>query len=117
VRPRGDTEEIVAKEGREQIREAAEIEGRRREPTGPQPGVAVAVVELTRLRLREHFVGLDHLAESLLGVRLAGDVRMEGPRQPAKRLLDLGLARRAPDSEDFVVVAVRRRHRSRSVAS
>ena len=51
--------------------EAADVEVRRREPAGAEPGVPVAVVERARLGVREHLVGLGHLAEADLGLRLA----------------------------------------------
>ena len=39
--------------------------------------MAVAVVELARLGVREHLVRLGDLAEAHLGVRFLGDVGME----------------------------------------
>ena len=66
-----------------------------RKPAGAQALVSVAVVELPRLGLREHLVGLGDLAEPLLGVRVVGDVGMQLPRERAERLLDL-VARRRP---------------------
>ena len=111
TRPRGDPEQIVAEERGEEIGEAAEVERRRREPAALQAGVAVPVVELSGFRLREHLVGLDDLAEALLGVRLVGNVGMQRAGQPAERLLDLGLPGGALDPEDLVVVPLRRRHR------
>src|SRR4029079_5151570 len=47
-------EDVVAEEGAEQVGQAAEVDGRRREAAALQPVVAVAVVELARLALREH---------------------------------------------------------------
>ena len=73
ARPAGtarDAEEIVSEERREEIGEAAEVEARRGEAATAQAVMAVAVVELARLGLREDLVGLDHLAEPLLRVRL-----------------------------------------------
>src|SRR5205823_7028432 len=52
--PRRDAEEIVTEEGGEEIREAAEVEARRREAAAAQACVAVPVVELARLGLRQH---------------------------------------------------------------
>src|SRR4029453_14512650 len=51
--PAGD-EEVVSEEGAEEIGEAAEVEGGRREPSAAKPFVSVAVVELARLRLGKH---------------------------------------------------------------
>ena len=86
-------EDVVAEEGGEEVGEAAEVEVRRLEAAAAQARVAVAVVELARLRLRENLVRLDDLAEPLLRVRRVGDVGMELAREPAERLLDLRLAR------------------------
>ena len=72
-----DAEEVVAEERGEEVGQAAEVELRRLEPAAPQPRVAEAVVEVARLGLREHLVGLDDLAEPLLGVRRVGDVGMQ----------------------------------------
>ena len=105
-------QDVVAEEGREEVGEVAEVDVPGLEAAAPQAGVAVAVVELARLGLREYLVRLDHFAESLLGVRLVGHVGMELARQPPEGALDLRLARLAPDSEQLVVVAVGRRHRS-----
>src|SRR5581483_8516815 len=107
---RAAAEEVVAEERGEEIREAAEVEMPRLEAAAPQAGVAVAVVELTRLRLREHLVGFDDLAEALLGVRRSRHVGVELARERAERLLDLALARVAPDAEKLVVVALGRCH-------
>ena len=63
-------EEVVAEERREEVAEVAEVEVRRREPARAQPRVAVAVVELARLGVREHLVGLGDLAEADLGLGL-----------------------------------------------
>jgi hypothetical protein len=73
--------------------------------------VAVAVVELPRLRLRQNLVGLDDLAETLVRVRRLGDVGMKLAGEAAEGALDLALARAARDPEQLVVVAVGRRHR------
>src|SRR5439155_25252882 len=90
-----DAEEIVPEERGEEIGQAAEIEGRRREAAAAQAGVAIAVVELAGLGLGENLVRLDHLAEPLLRVRLLRDIRVERARQPPERFLDLRLVRRA----------------------
>ena len=71
--------------------------------------VPVPVVELPRLALGEDLVGLGRLAEPLARVRMLRDVGMELAREPAERLLDLGLAGRLGDPENLVVVALRRR--------
>src|SRR6266540_5913791 len=76
----------------------------------------VAVVELACLRLREHLVGLDHLAEALLRVRSLGDVGVQSAREAAERLLDLASVRGARHAEELVVVVLGRRHLPRSVA-
>jgi hypothetical protein len=108
---RAPAEQILAEERREEVREAAEVEMARLEAAAPQACVPVPVVELARLRLREHLVGLDHLAEALLRVRGLRDVGMELAREPPEGLLDLGLARVSCDAEQLVVVALRRCHR------
>ena len=72
--------------------------------------MAVAVVELARLRLGEHLVRLHHLAEAVVRVGRVGDVGVQLAREPAERLLDLRLARAAGDAEQLVVVALRRGH-------
>ena len=84
----------------------------RAEAAAAQALVPVAVVELARLRVREHLVRLGDLAEALLGVGCVGDVRVQLAREPAERLLDLGLVRVAADAQHLVVVALRRGHRS-----
>ena len=66
---------------------------RRREAAAAQTVVAVAVVELAALGVREHLVGLGDLPEALLGVGLVGDVRMQLARERAEGLLDLGVRR------------------------
>ena len=99
-------DQVVAEEGREDVGEAAEVEGRGPEAAAAQAGVAEAVVELARLALREHLVRLDRLLEALLGIGRLRDVGVELARQPAKRLLDLRLAGVAVDAEHLVVVAL-----------
>jgi hypothetical protein len=79
--------------------------------------VPVAVVELARLALREHLVGLDHLAEAGIRVGRVGDIRMELAGKPPERLLDLPLVGSARDSEHLVVVALGRRHRPKGTAA
>ena len=104
-------QDVVAEEGREEVGEVAEVDVTRLEATAPQPRVAVPVVQVACLRLRQHLVRLDHLAEPLVGVRRVGHVGMELARKLAEGPLDLGLARLPPDSEQLVVVAVGGRHR------
>jgi hypothetical protein len=72
--------------------------------------VPEAVIELARLRLREHLVRLDCFLESLVGVRRVGDVRVQLAREASERALDIGLGGGAADAEDLVVVTTRRRH-------
>ena len=114
--PSSDAEDVVAEEGREQVGEAAQVEARRCEAAAPETCVPVPVVELARLRLGENLVGLDDLAKPLLRVRRLGDVRMQGAREPSKRLLDRRLVGSAWHSEQLVVVALSGRH-SRSERS
>ena len=52
---------------------------------------AEAVAEATCLGLRQHFVGFDRLAESLLGIGRVGDVRVKLPGKAAESPLDLGV--------------------------
>ena len=78
-------EEVVAEEGGEDVGEVAEVEIGRPEPARAETLVAVAVVELPRLGLRQHLVGLGRLAEPLVRLRVVGDVRVELARQPAER--------------------------------
>ena len=82
----------------------------RLEAAGAKPGVAVAIVELACLRVRERLVGLGYLAEAQLGVGLAGDVGVELPREPAEGLLDRLLVGGPRDAEQVVVVAFGRGH-------
>src|SRR5207247_6162030 len=55
---RRGAEEVLPEEGREEVAEVAEVEVRRREAAGAQPGVTEAIVELARLGVREHLVRL-----------------------------------------------------------
>ena len=105
-------DDVVAEEGREEIREVAEVDVPGLEAAAPQTRMAVAVVEVARLALRQHLVRLDHFAESLVRVRLIGHIGVELAREPPEGALDLRFARVAPDSEQLVVVAVGRGHRS-----
>ena len=108
--PHGRREEVIAKEGREQVREIPEVGLGRPEPATSQSGVAVPVVELPSLGVGEHLVRLDDLLEPLLGIGSVGDVRMHLPSQAPKRLLQLAFVGIATDAEHLVVVALRRRH-------
>src|SRR4051812_21720066 len=56
-------EQVVAEEGAEEIADVAEVEVPWREAAGTEPCLAVTVVELPRLGVREHLVGLGDLAE------------------------------------------------------
>ena len=75
-------EEIVAEERREDVGEVPEVELRRVEAAAPEAGVAVPVVELARLGVREHLVGLDHLLEALVRVGRVRDVGVHLAREP-----------------------------------
>ena len=66
--------------------------------------VPVAVVACAAILVREHLVGLRHVAEARLGVGRLGDVRMQLAGEPAERLLDLAVARVLADAEQLVVV-------------
>ena len=105
-------EQVVAEERREQVGEAPEVEVAGLEAAAAEAGMAVAVVELARLRLGEHLVRLHHLAETVVRVGRVGDVGMQLAREPAEGLLDLRLARAAGDAEQLVVVAFRSGHES-----
>jgi len=109
-------EQIVAEEGREDVGQVPEVELRRVEAAASEAAVAVPVVELAGLGIREHLVRLDDLLEALLGVRRIRDVRMHLPSKAAKGFLDLGLVGVAAHAEDLVVVALGGRHPEASVA-
>src|SRR5229473_614213 len=66
--PRPAAEEIVAEEGGEDVGQGAEVEMAGREAAAAQACVAVAVVQLAPLRVREHLIGLRDLAKALLCV-------------------------------------------------
>ncbi len=65
-----DAEDVVPEERREDVGQAPEVERGRAKAAAAQAGVAEPVVELARLRLREHLVGLDDLLEPLVRVGL-----------------------------------------------
>ena len=106
-------EQIVPEEGREDVRQVREVEVARRVAAALEACVAVAVIQLARLGLGEHFVRLGNGPKAGLRVRLLRDVRMQLPRKLPKSLLDLGLGRRPLDAEQLVVVAFSRGHRAR----
>jgi hypothetical protein len=114
---RPSAEQVVAEERAEEIRQRAEVEVAGLETAAAQARVAVAVVQLARLRLRQHLVRLDDLLEALLRVGRIRDVRVQLAGEPAERPLDLGLARAAFEAEQLVVVPLRRRHQSSKTAS
>ncbi len=109
-RAAGTTEEALTEEGGEDVGEVAEVEVAGRIAAPAQPGEPVPVVQLAHPRVREHVVGLSQLAEAIGGVGSVRDVGVELPGQPPEGPLDLVLARLPGDPEDFVVVALRRRH-------
>ena len=92
-------EDVVAEEGREEVGQVAEIDVAGLEAAAPQARVAVAVVEIARLGLREHLVRLDDLTEPLVGIGRLGDVGMELACELSESALYLRLARVPPDSE------------------
>ena len=87
-------QDVVSEEGREEIGEAAEVDVPRLKTAAAQAGMAVAVVEVARFRVRQHLVGLDDLLEPLLGIWSLGDVRMQLAGEVPERLFDLRVARR-----------------------
>ena len=109
-------EEVVAEERREDVGEVPEVERPGREAAALQTGVAVAVVQLARLGVRQHLVCLGDLAEPLLRVRRLGDVGVQLARELPERALDVLVARAARDAEQLVVVALGRRHSLFSIA-
>ena len=74
--------------------------------------MAEPVVEAAGLVVREHLVGLGHLAEAHVRFRIVGDVRVELPGEAPERLLDGGLVGVTRDAEQLVVVAIGGRHQS-----
>src|SRR5207244_1917400 len=106
-------EYAVAEERGEDVREVSEIDVARREAAALESRMAVAVVELARLRIREHLVRLGDLLEAIGRVRRIRDVRVQLPRELAEGPLDVRVASAAFDAEQLVVVALRRGHRRR----
>ena len=82
------SEQVFAEEGREEIGDVPEVEGRR-PASAAQAFVAEPVVDVAALRVRKHLVRLDHLLEAVLGVGRLGDVRMQPSRELPEGLLDL----------------------------
>jgi hypothetical protein len=80
------------------------------EAAGAQALVAEAVVELARLWLGEHLVGLGRFTKALLGIRLLGHVRVKLAREPSERGLDLPLAGVPRNPESVVIIALYGRH-------
>jgi len=103
-------EEVVAEERGEEVAEVAEVGVGGAEVPALEAGVAVAVVQLPCLRVREHLVRLRDLAEALLGVGLLRHVRVQLAREPPEGLLDVGVARVARDAEQLVQVTFGRCH-------
>src|SRR5690606_17334986 len=69
-----------------------------------EPGLRPEVVALPLLRVAQHVVRVRHLLEALGGLVARIDIRMQFPREPAVRLLDVLLTRVAIDPEYLVVV-------------
>src|SRR5439155_15973661 len=112
--PPPDAEEVVAEEGGEEIREAAEVERARLKAAAPQSGMPEAVVELPALGVGEDLVGLDDLAKAVFRVGRLRDVGMQLTRKPPEGALDVVGARIAGDAQQLVVVTLGRRHGHRS---
>jgi hypothetical protein len=97
----------AAEERVEDVGERSEALERRLEPARGQTLMAVAVVDLAPLRVREDLVRLGQLLELLLGVGVvAVDVGMQLARLRAEGLLDLPLVGVPRDPEDLVGVAL-----------
>src|SRR3954451_7128787 len=107
----GSAEQVVAEEGGEDVGDAPEVEVAGREAAAAQPGMAVAVVELARLRVGQHLVRLGDLAEPRLRIRLARDVGVQLARELPERALDVLLVPSARNLEQLVVIALGRGHR------
>src|SRR6266540_3606013 len=101
---------IVAEERGEDVGEAPEVERGRTESSAAQARVPEAVIEIPRLGLREHLVGLDDLAKALVGIGGSRDVGVQLTREQAEGPLDLSLARGTLEAEDLVIIAPGRRH-------
>ena len=95
-----------AEEGREEVGDRPEVAEVRGVAAAAQAFVAVGVVLLPAIGVRQHLVGLGRLLELGLGVRVVGvDVGVQLARQPPERLLDRRLVGVARDAEHLVVVA------------
>ena len=70
----------------------------------------IAVVDIASLRLREDLVRLRDLAEALVCVRRVGDVRVQLARESPERLLDVRFGRAPRQTQNLVVVPLRRGH-------
>ena len=107
-------EEVVAEEGGEDVGQVAEVEVRRLEAAAAQPRVAVAVVELRAPRASRAPRTPRRPRGSAPRRRAPSETSgMERAREPAERLLDLGVVGVARDAENLVVVALGRRHQSK----
>ena len=82
---------MLAKHGVDQVREveAARAEAAIEATHAATEWIAAAVIDVTLLRILEHFVRLCDALESLGRVRLLSDIRMQLHRQLPVRLLDL----------------------------
>ena len=114
-RARGLTEERLAEERAEDVREVPEVEVGRGEAAAAEPFAPEAVVGRAPFRVGEHLVRLRSLAEALLRVGRRRDVRMELACELAEGALDLAVLGSAVDPEDLVVVALSRRHQKSRV--
>ena len=103
-------EDVVAEERGEEIGEVAEVERCRLKATAAQTRVSEAVVELAPLGVGENLVGLDDLAEAMIGIRLVRHVGVHLAGEAAERALDLLGVRGSRHAEKLVVVALSRGH-------
>ena len=101
---------IVPEERCEDVRDAPEVGEGGVEPSAAETGVPEAVVGRPPAGIRQHLVGLRHLAETPVRVGGRGDVWMQLARELAEGPLYLGVARVARDAEHVVVVTLGRRH-------
>ena len=98
--------EAGAEERLEEVGDRAEALEVRAHPAAAQAFVAVAVVDLAALGVREDLVGLGGLLELVLGLRVVRvDVGVQLARELAERLLDRRLVGVAWDAEDLVGIA------------
>jgi hypothetical protein len=82
---------VLAKHGVDQVREVetARAEAAIEATHAATERIAATVIDVTLLRILEHFVRLCDAFESLGRVRLLSDIRMQLHRKLAVRLLDL----------------------------